>query len=72
MEYLAGLRERTREKYTCVLDVFEQVVNPAKLRAVSERTLSLFVKGMRERKQPRKKSKIGLAPICGLPWLLLP
>src|SRR5262245_12915632 len=62
-EYLAGLRERTREKYTCVLDVFEQIVNPAKLRAVNERTLSLFVKGMRERKQPRKKTKVGLAPM---------
>jgi integrase len=62
-EYLAGLRERTREKYTCVLDVFEQIVNPAKLRAVNERTLSLFVKGMRERQQPRKKSKVGLAPM---------
>src|SRR5262245_38759052 len=61
-EYLAGLRERTREKYNCVLDVFEQVGNPAKLRAVNERTLSLFVKGMRERRQPRKK-KVGLAPM---------
>src|SRR5262245_32495232 len=62
-EYLAGLRLRTREKYNCVLDVFEQIVNPAKLRAVNERTLSLFVKGMREWKQPRKKTKVGLAPM---------
>jgi integrase len=51
-EYLAGLRPRTREKFNCVLDVFEPIVNPAKVRAVNERTLSLFVKGMRERKQP--------------------
>jgi integrase len=29
--------------------VFEQIVNPSKLRTVSERTISLFVKGMRER-----------------------
>jgi integrase len=62
-EDLAGLRDRTREKYNCVLDVFEQIVNPDKLRSVNERTLSLFVKGMRERKQPRKKTKIGLAPM---------
>jgi integrase len=60
-EYLPGLRERTREKYTTVLDVFEQIVSPTKLRAVTERTISLFVKGMRERKQPRN-GKIGLAP----------
>jgi integrase len=62
-EYLAGLRERTREKYTTVLDVFEQIINPAKLRNVNERTLSLFLKGMRERRHPRKKSKVGLAPM---------
>jgi integrase len=61
-EYLAGLRLRTREKYTCVLDVFEQIINPAKLRAVNERTLSLFVKGMRERKKQRTR-KVGLAPM---------
>ena len=60
-EYLSGVRPRTREKYNCILDVFEQIVQPAKLRAVTERTLSRFVKGMRERKQPRNK-KVGLAP----------
>lgn len=59
-EYLPGLRERTREKYGTCLDVFEQIMNPAKLRAVNERTLSLFVKGMRERKL--RNGKVGLAP----------
>jgi hypothetical protein len=34
-EYLPGLRERTREKYTCVLDVFEKIIGPGKLRAVT-------------------------------------
>lgn len=48
-EYLPGLRPRSQEKYTTVLDVFEQIINPTKLRAVTERTVSLFVKGMRER-----------------------
>jgi integrase len=61
-EYLAGLRASTREKYTAVLDVFEQIMNPTKLRAVTERTLSQFVKGMRERKQPCN-GKVGLAPM---------
>jgi integrase len=60
-EYAANLRATSREKYAAVLDVFEQIVNPAKLRTVNERMLSLFAKGMRERKQPN--GKIGLAPM---------
>ena len=59
-EYLAGLRLRTRERYSSVLDVFEQIIHPVKLRGVTERTVSLFVKGMRERK--RRDGKVGLAP----------
>jgi integrase len=59
-EYVAGLRTKTRIKYETVFIVFEEIVNPAKLRAVTERTLSLFVKGMRERK--KKNGKVGLAP----------
>jgi integrase len=60
-EYLAGLRAKTRLKYTTVLDVFEQIINPVKLRTVNERTLSLFVKGMRERKT--RKRTVSLAPM---------
>ena len=67
-EYLPGLRERTREKYNVVLDVFEQTINPTKLRTVTERTISLFVKALRERdpfackrnkkrKNPRKRKR---------------
>lgn len=67
-EYVAGLRPRTREKYTTVLDVFEQIINPSKLRAVTERTLSLFVKGMRERK--RANGKVGLAPMTMKNYLI--
>jgi integrase len=59
-EYLPGVRERTREKYNTVFDVFEQIISLAKLRAVNERTISQFVKGMRERR--RSSKKIGLAP----------
>ena len=61
-EYLAGLRPRSREKYGTVLDVFEAIICPAKFRQITERTVSAFVKGMRERKQPGTK-KIGLAPM---------
>src|SRR6516225_10004526 len=51
-EYLAGLRPRTRERYIGVLDVFERIIKPEKLGAVTERTISLFVKSMREQKRP--------------------
>ena len=67
-EYLSGLRERTKEKYQTVLDVFEQIVSPANLRGVTERTVSLFVKGMRERKRPG--GKIGLAPMTVKNYLI--
>jgi hypothetical protein len=60
-EHLPGLREKTRLKYTTVLDVFEQIVNPKKLRSINERTLSAIETGMRERKRPG--GKVGLAPM---------
>ena len=60
-EYVAGLRPSSAEKYTSVLDVFEQIVNPTKLRSITARTVSLFVKGMRERK--KRGGKVGLAPM---------
>jgi integrase len=59
-EHLAGLRAKTRLKYETVFTVFEEVVSPAKLRAVTERTVSRFVKGMRERTS--KRGKVGMAP----------
>jgi hypothetical protein len=59
-EYLAGVRQTTRDKYAAVFEVFEQIISPDKLRSITERTLSRFLKGMRERKQPSGKS--GLPP----------
>ena len=60
-EYAAGLRPRSREKLAGVFDVFEALCHPKRLAKVNERTLSLFVKSLRER--PRPKGKTGLAPI---------
>jgi integrase len=60
-EYLPGLRPRSREKYGTVFDVFEQIVHPSKLSGVTERTISLFVKGMRERKL--RGGKVGLSRV---------
>lgn len=59
-EYAAGLRPRAAEKYDTVFDVFEQTMNPDRLAGITERTISAFIKGMRERKRPRGKT--GLAP----------
>src|SRR5262249_15428395 len=59
-EHLAGLRTKTRLKYTTALDGFEQIISPDKLKRVNERTVSVFVKGMRERKT--RKRTVGLAP----------
>jgi integrase len=67
-EYAASLRATSREKFAAVFDVFEQIVRPAKLRAITERTLSAFVKGMRERKQPN--GKVGLAPMTMRNYLI--
>jgi integrase len=60
-EYAGGLRERSREKFGCVFDVFEALAAPKKLRAVTERTLSAFVTALRTRK--RRGGGSGLAPI---------
>src|SRR5579871_4635721 len=38
-EYLPGVRESTAEKYRTVFDVFEQIVNPVKVKNVTARTL---------------------------------
>jgi hypothetical protein len=44
-EYAASLRASSLEKLAVVLDVFEQIIHPTKLRTITERTRSLFVKG---------------------------
>ena len=49
-EYAVGLRPRTQDKMETVFNVFEQIVRPASLSAINERTLSRFLKGMWERK----------------------
>jgi integrase len=59
-EYAGGQRERSREKYDTVFDVFEEIVKPARVADITERLLAKFVKGMRERKRSKK---VGLAPI---------
>jgi integrase len=58
-EHVAGLRTKTRRKYETVLNLFEKLACPKHLRSISERTLSAFVVGMRQR---RYHGRLGLAP----------
>src|SRR5437660_1033581 len=39
-EYLPNLRPRSAEKYNTVMDTFEAIICPSKLRSITERTLS--------------------------------
>jgi integrase len=52
-EHVAGGRPDTRRNYAATLDLFERLCHPAKLRAVSERTVSNFVAAMR--KEPGRR-----------------
>jgi integrase len=64
-EVLSGLRERTREKYDCVLDVFEQEIQPGRLRSICEETVSRFAAALRKRpvrKRGKLTGQIGLSP----------
>jgi integrase len=58
-EYLPGVRPLTAKKYREVFDVFESLVRPGKVRAVTERTLSAFLAAMRQRKV---RGRVGMAP----------
>jgi hypothetical protein len=60
-EYVAGGRLNTRRNYAATLDLFEQICSPGRLRSTSERTLSLFVAGLR--KEPgRARGSEGMLP----------
>jgi integrase len=60
-EYAALRRHSSQEKFKSVFDVFEQTMNPGKLSAITERTISVFVRKLTERKGAT--GKIGLAKI---------
>src|SRR5262249_2318435 len=47
-EYLPGCRADTQRNYRATLDLFEKVCRPSTVRGVTERTVSAFVKGMRQ------------------------
>jgi integrase len=58
-EYVAPLRANTRRNYDDTLNLFEKLCRPARLRSVTERTVSAFAAAMRQ--QTRGK-KTGLQP----------
>lgn len=47
-EYLPNVRIGTRAVYRATLDHFEAICRPAAIRAIGERTLSVFVAGLRQ------------------------
>jgi integrase len=55
-EFVATRRPRTQECYAATLDLFEKLCSPARLRSISERTISAFAKAMRQ------GDKGGMAP----------
>jgi integrase len=58
-EYVSGARRYTRGNFKATFDLFERVCRPTTLKAVSERTVSAFVAGLR--KEPgRNKSGEGM------------
>jgi integrase len=48
-EYLSNLRDGTRQRYEDVLDLFEELCHPARLRSVTERAVSAFAAAMRQK-----------------------
>ncbi|HEV2948227.1 MAG TPA: site-specific integrase [Gemmataceae bacterium] len=57
-EYVAGGRPDTQDNYRATLDLFERICNPRQIRSISERTVSLFVAGLR--KEPGRRNKNGM------------
>jgi integrase len=58
-EYVASTRLDTQRNYQATFDLFERLCNPRQLKAISERTISLFAAGMR--KEPgRAKGSTGM------------
>jgi integrase len=53
-EYAAGTRPDTRRNYEATFDLFERLCKPGRLRAITERTISLFVAAMR--KEPGRRT----------------
>jgi integrase len=54
MEHVNNQRPNTQESYRATLDAFEEICQPAKLRSITERTLSKFAAGLRDRRTARK------------------
>jgi integrase len=55
-EYVADKRLNTRRNYKATFDLFEHICHPGSLRAVSERVVSRFAAGLRQRPGRRRGS----------------
>jgi integrase len=54
-EYVANRRPNTRRSYEITFDAFEEVCHPARLASITQRTLSLFAAGLRDRETATRK-----------------
>jgi integrase len=54
-EYTAATRPCTQANYRATLDAFESICKPNRLRSISERTVSQFAAGLREREMRGRK-----------------
>lgn len=59
-EYYPNCRPKTRKVFDNVLNLFERVCSPKRVRSVTERTISIFAAGLR--KLPGRGGKDGMAP----------
>jgi integrase len=58
-EHIPGLRPKTRRAYQNVLNSFERVCRPSRLKKISERTISVFVSELR---QMKVRGRVGMQP----------
>ncbi len=58
-EYLTNLRPKTRERYADVLNLFEELARPGRLRSVGERSVSAFAAALRSKPT---HGRAGMAP----------
>jgi integrase len=66
-EYVAGKRQNTRENFKAALDLFERLCRPRTLKAITERTLSAFLAGLR--KQPGRNGNPTMAASTIKVWM---
>jgi integrase len=61
-EYVTGRRPATRNGFRYALDLFERLANPARLRSITQRTISSYVAALRTMPVRGKRGRLGMLP----------